>query len=166
MQKIQITEARKIAERIGADQVVVIAFGDNHFAVTSYGTTKALCAEAGKWIDQIAADLNSGVMAPPGPPMHGYQYPTERNLASGERGGAGGSPMPPRPAQTDGRLDESTSGELARGTDSLRRPQLQTFDANDIGFKLEMSIKTAKELYEIEKNTRSAHRAARDIVFD
>ncbi len=85
MQKIQITEARKIAERIGADQVVVIAFGQDAFAVTSYGTTKLLCAEAGKWIDMLVADLESGKM------------PTPSDLASGERSGSGGSPMPPRP---------------------------------------------------------------------
>jgi len=65
MQKIHITEARRIAERIGADQVIIIAFSAERFAVTSYGTTKELCADAGRWVDQICANLEGGTMKPP-----------------------------------------------------------------------------------------------------
>lgn len=65
VQKVQITEAKKIAERTGAKQVVVIAFSGDDFAITSYGTTKALCASAGKWVDRIAGDLTTGSLMPP-----------------------------------------------------------------------------------------------------
>lgn len=68
MKKIQITEARKIAERIGAEQVVVIAFTADDFAITSYGVTKAKCAEAGRWVDRLCDDLSGGKLSPPMPP--------------------------------------------------------------------------------------------------
>lgn len=65
MQKIQITEAKKIAERIGAEQVIMIAFSQDDFAITSYGVTQKLCHEAAKWAAQIADDLKYGAMMPP-----------------------------------------------------------------------------------------------------
>lgn len=65
MQKIQITEARKIAERIGAEAVVVFAFSGDQFAGTSYGVTKAQCAIIGKWLDQIVAMLAAGTLPAP-----------------------------------------------------------------------------------------------------
>jgi uncharacterized protein YbjQ (UPF0145 family) len=65
MQKIQITEAKKIAERIGAEAVVIIAFNGDRLAMTSYGATKAKCAATGRWVDMVADDLASGRMAAP-----------------------------------------------------------------------------------------------------
>lgn len=65
MQKIQITEARKIADRIGAEAVVVIAFDGNSFAITSYGATKDKCARTAKWVDQLSADLEAGKLVAP-----------------------------------------------------------------------------------------------------
>ncbi len=62
---IHIAEARKIAERIGADQVVVIAFSRDHYAAVSYGKTKALCADAGKWLDRICDNLANGTLSSP-----------------------------------------------------------------------------------------------------
>jgi hypothetical protein len=62
---IHITEARKIAERIGADQVMVIAFSRDHYAAVSYGKTKALCADAGKWLDRICDNLADGTLPAP-----------------------------------------------------------------------------------------------------
>lgn len=65
MQKIQIAEARKIAERIGAEAVVVLAFHGDNFAVTSYGETKAKCRATAKFVDDLAADLSRGLIVPP-----------------------------------------------------------------------------------------------------
>ncbi len=57
MKKIHITEAKSIADRIGADAVVVLAFGEDVIAGTSYGQTKALCTAAGKWMDELIDGL-------------------------------------------------------------------------------------------------------------
>lgn len=65
MQKVQITEAKRIAERIGAEAVVVIAFGGDDFAMTSYGETKAKCTATGKWVDLIANELSTGRIPAP-----------------------------------------------------------------------------------------------------
>jgi hypothetical protein len=55
----RITEAKAIAERIGADAVVVLAFDDEDGLVAgaSYGKTKALCATIGEWMDAIIDGL-------------------------------------------------------------------------------------------------------------
>lgn len=48
-----IKEAKAIAERIGADAIVVLAFKDDQVAGASYGQTKAQCSAAGKWLDWL-----------------------------------------------------------------------------------------------------------------
>jgi hypothetical protein len=65
MQKIQITEARRIAERIGAEAVVVLAFSGDNFAATSYGETKQKCAITAKWLDCLCDQLTTGKLAAP-----------------------------------------------------------------------------------------------------
>lgn len=67
MHKINITEARKISERLGADGVVVIAFKEHDFAMTSYGATKDKCAALGKWLDGFYEDLVMGRIPEPFP---------------------------------------------------------------------------------------------------
>lgn len=67
MQKIQITEAKRIAERIGAEAVVVLAFTGDEFAATSYGETKAKCSITAKWLDNLCDQLSTGAL--PAPPL-------------------------------------------------------------------------------------------------
>lgn len=62
---VHISEARKIAERLKADAVVVLAFQGDHFALASYGATKAKCREAARFVDDLANDISSGVIPPP-----------------------------------------------------------------------------------------------------
>lgn len=66
MKKIAISEARRLAERAGAATIVVFAFTGDQFSAVSYGTTKAKCADAAKWLDRIANDLKSGELSAPG----------------------------------------------------------------------------------------------------
>jgi hypothetical protein len=49
----RITEAKAIAQRIGADAVVVLAFKGDTVAGASYGQTKAMCHNAGRWMDWL-----------------------------------------------------------------------------------------------------------------
>ena len=65
MQKVQITEAQRIADRIGADAVVVLAFKGERFTGTSYGATKAKCKATGKFLDDVCGLIELGVIAPP-----------------------------------------------------------------------------------------------------
>lgn len=64
MNKIAITEARRLAEQAKAHTIVVFAFTDDQFSAVSYGATKARCAA--KWLDRIANNLKSGEMPAPG----------------------------------------------------------------------------------------------------
>jgi hypothetical protein len=65
MQKINIADAKMIAQRYGAEAVVIIAFDEGMFAATSYGATRAKCAVAGKWLDGLADKLTSGELPAP-----------------------------------------------------------------------------------------------------
>lgn len=65
MKKPQITEAQRIADRIGADAVVILAFGGDVVAGASYGATKAMCSETGKWMDGIIDRMSAGDLLPP-----------------------------------------------------------------------------------------------------
>jgi hypothetical protein len=58
LKKIHITEAKAIAERIGADAVVVLAFNGDVVAGASYGRTKKLCDLAGKCMDILINVIN------------------------------------------------------------------------------------------------------------
>lgn len=53
MKHPHIREAKTVANRIGADSVIVIAFKDDIIAGSSYGRTKSKCAEAGKRLDWL-----------------------------------------------------------------------------------------------------------------
>lgn len=63
--KPQITEAQRIADRLGAESVVILAFGGDQVAGASYGSTKANCARTGKWMDLLIDQMAAGQMAPP-----------------------------------------------------------------------------------------------------
>jgi len=65
MRRIPIQDAKRIAESVGAGVVVVIAFDGKSFAATSYGDTRARCASAAKWIDNLTEKLECGMMAAP-----------------------------------------------------------------------------------------------------
>lgn len=66
---VTITAARATCEAVGARQVVVVAFdGTGHYAVTSYGTTKAECAAVRPLCDAIADELASGALPTPEAP--------------------------------------------------------------------------------------------------
>ena len=65
MKRPQITEARLIADRLGADSVVILAFGGDTVAGASYGTTKGKCQATGRWMDEIIDRMTSGKMLPP-----------------------------------------------------------------------------------------------------
>jgi uncharacterized protein YbjQ (UPF0145 family) len=62
---VHISEAKKIAERLKADAVVVLAFQGEHFALASYGATKAKCAATARFVDDLAADITRGLIPPP-----------------------------------------------------------------------------------------------------
>jgi hypothetical protein len=59
MKPPHVTEAKAIAERIGADAVVVLAFNDGSVAGASYGRTKAKCAATGKWMDALIDEMGA-----------------------------------------------------------------------------------------------------------
>jgi hypothetical protein len=65
MKSPRITEARAIGQRIGADAVVILAFKDGMVAGASYGHTKALCSEAGKWMDELIDEMGRGYVVVP-----------------------------------------------------------------------------------------------------
>ncbi len=65
MKKLRITEAKTIAERVGADAVVVLAFIDGMVAGASYGQTKAQCDVAGKWMAELIHDMEGGYLEAP-----------------------------------------------------------------------------------------------------
>ena len=65
IKKPQITEAQRIAERIGAESVVILAFGDGLCAGASYGETKEKCQATGYWMDILIDGMIHGEMDPP-----------------------------------------------------------------------------------------------------
>ncbi len=66
MKPLRIADAKAIAKRIGADQVVVLAFKSNGELVAgaSYGQTKAQCTAVGKWMDWLIDDMYDGLRTP------------------------------------------------------------------------------------------------------
>jgi hypothetical protein len=60
----RITEAKAIAERIGADAVVVLAFKGDTIAGASYGQTKAMCKKTGQWMDWLIDGMEDGLPRP------------------------------------------------------------------------------------------------------
>lgn len=72
MNRIAITEARRLAEQAKAHTIVVFAFSDDQFSAVSYGATKAKCADAARWLDRIANDLKTGALAAPGAGFDGH----------------------------------------------------------------------------------------------
>lgn len=65
MNRVHITDAQRICDRVKAEAVVVIAFDGENFSMTSYGETKAKCAATGKWVDRIGDMLARGEILPP-----------------------------------------------------------------------------------------------------
>ena len=65
MRQIHITEAKQIAQRVGADTVVVFAFNADQVSGASYAITKAKCDAAGKWLDGICSMLERGLLDAP-----------------------------------------------------------------------------------------------------
>lgn len=64
MSRLSITDARRVCEKVGARQVVIVAFTDTDpaiaFRVVSYGDTKAECAAVRPLCDAIADRLIDG----------------------------------------------------------------------------------------------------------
>jgi hypothetical protein len=59
-------EAQRICDRIDADAVAMIAFGDGQVAGASYGVSKHTCAMVRKWLDYICDEMECGrLYAPP-----------------------------------------------------------------------------------------------------
>lgn len=65
LQKVTITEVRRVVEAHRAAQGIVILFGGGRFASASYGTTKALCSLVAKTLDAIADGLVDGRIPAP-----------------------------------------------------------------------------------------------------
>lgn len=65
VKRIAISDAKSIAEKAGADAVIVLAFGDGKYSATSYGRTKAICKEFGVVVDQIADEIERGTIQIP-----------------------------------------------------------------------------------------------------
>lgn len=61
----KISDAKAIAERIGADAVAVIAFKDGQVHAASYGATKVKCQHTGVWLDKIVDGMVDGKMPVP-----------------------------------------------------------------------------------------------------
>jgi hypothetical protein len=64
MKSARIAEAKAIAERTGADSVVIIAFKGDAVAGASYGRTKPKCVAAGKWMDWLIDGMEDGLPRP------------------------------------------------------------------------------------------------------
>jgi hypothetical protein len=60
-----ITDAKQIAQRMGADGVAVIAFKDGVIHAASYGATKEKCKELGRWLDFVVDGMGDGRVAAP-----------------------------------------------------------------------------------------------------
>jgi hypothetical protein len=84
MRRIQIKWAEWISDRIGAEAVVVLAFDGDQFAATSYGATRAKCAAAGRWIDDLSDRLGSGEL--PAPRLRSDNPLQEIDNPTGENG--------------------------------------------------------------------------------
>ena len=61
----KIGDAKAIAQRIGADAVVVLAFKDGAIHAASYGATKEKCSATGAWLDMIVDRLGDGTLRSP-----------------------------------------------------------------------------------------------------
>jgi hypothetical protein len=64
LRKIHIAEAKKIADRVGAEIVVVLAFKGDTIVGASYGQTKVLCNSAGIWMDSLIDELGKRIPTP------------------------------------------------------------------------------------------------------
>lgn len=66
MKRPTITQARHLADALGARQVIVIAFDTESFAASSYGQTRAECGDVGAVLDFIADGLRDRSIPAPG----------------------------------------------------------------------------------------------------
>lgn len=63
MRCAEISEARRLADKIGAEKLIILAIdGNGQFAFTTFGKTKAMCREMARWADDrapyIAQEMN------------------------------------------------------------------------------------------------------------
>lgn len=65
MKRAGIADAKAIAQRVGADAVIVLAFVDGQVQGASYGTDRAKCQATGKVLDRIVDDMCAGKLPAP-----------------------------------------------------------------------------------------------------
>jgi len=66
MEKVDIDDAKRIAQKHAADAVIVVAFKGGSFAVTSYGHNRQACSNIAAVADQIHEDIiDGGIPIPP-----------------------------------------------------------------------------------------------------
>lgn len=65
MKPVPIKYAEAIADRLGAQAVVILTFDGATVRGTSYGVTKAKCRVTGKWMDKIIDAMAAGVLDAP-----------------------------------------------------------------------------------------------------
>jgi len=65
MNKVPISDAKDIAMRHRSIGALVLTVGDNQFAVTTYGHTRASCDAMRKVNEQIAECIRSGIIRIP-----------------------------------------------------------------------------------------------------
>lgn len=65
MKPVPIKYAEAIADRIGAQAVVILTFDGQVVAGTSYGATKAKCRITGKWMDNLIDAMSAGILDAP-----------------------------------------------------------------------------------------------------
>lgn len=66
MKRIPISRVRELTEAAGGRGTIVLSFdGAGAYSGTSYGETRAECAELGKLLDAIADRLNAGTLPRP-----------------------------------------------------------------------------------------------------
>lgn len=55
MRCAEISEARRLANKIGAKKLLILAIDDNqNFSFTTFGQTKAQCLKMARWADERA----------------------------------------------------------------------------------------------------------------
>ncbi len=60
-----VADAKKIAKRINADAVVVIAFIGDTAHGASYGANRKKCEATGEWLDHLLDDMGDGLTPRP-----------------------------------------------------------------------------------------------------
>ena len=66
--KVPVSKAKQLAGELRADAVIIIAFKGDRFGTTSYGKDRATCQAFAKVCEQIAEDIEEGIIPVPLPP--------------------------------------------------------------------------------------------------